>query len=690
MLVDLGRSVLAILAINLALGAGCASAPAPLPGEPPRAGDDAVRLAAELPPRGDRCVVSRPGLVAERRLALIRAASQGDWLAWSRKPRVAAYASASATLPDGRRATVTLLRFATPIAGARQALRAALPLRVRFEDERCSLDACDLPIARVLDDRTVRIERRTFPAASGDSPCLRAALDHPSAIEITMEGAGCAERARAAPCWSRRLTFAEREGLVVRHELVMADAEAARNAREALAGVLAPVRAAGWTATALEQRGATVIRVDRALWDDLEIALEDERIEREAYARRRREARLVDAARVDVTRLSAVRQQVRLREARLARVRGEAQMIEARELVTLLDRAFAQHPTELDLAERALRLRLDVLGDPEGAEALASRVRASGVAPREPWDTLLRETRIAALAARPADAEALARAVGALVESAIAPEAIAGAVAQDLAGAYAAGVPYELVESAYVYARTLTARGPRVTSRVGSGAGAPLAALPATLALLAGAPSALSVFVVVRGTPTDGQRALRAEREELATIVRFDALQAGPGFAGSAGSLEGLLHLGALLERALDPGPIVLDVAVVSLADPRRELRIRIEGRLGGGRVQIERADAWTARLAWPRVERYLADPLAAMGTRVFPPAELVIRAESEEEAARLSAVGDAAAGGARCAARGIEIRCAPPPEGDARAALLRIARAALAGGAAAESARER
>nr|MDQ3035800.1 hypothetical protein [Myxococcota bacterium] len=114
-----------------------------------------------------------------------------------------------------------------------------------------------------------------------------------------------------------------------------------------------------------------------------------------------------------------------------------------------------------------------------------------------------------------------------------------------------------------------------------------------------------------------------------------------------------------------------------SLSAPGLERSLRIQGELGVGRMTIARADAWTARHDWARVERYLADPLASLGTRVFPPPELVVRATSEEEAVRLAAIGDDPPQ-ARCEAVGVEIRCAPRSDSDVRGSLRRIARAAL------------
>jgi hypothetical protein len=339
----------------------------------------------------------------------------------------------------------------------------------------------------------------------------------------------------------------------------------------------------------------------------------------------------------------------------------------------LLDRAFDGHPTELDLAERAVPIRLEELDDAEGALSLVERVRAEGMAPHEPWDALAREARIAVVAKRPDDREVLEGAAEALIAAGIAKPESARAVARDLAGAVAAGVPYGLAESTWVHARRL-ASGPATSVRAAPGSGVPLAVLPAVLSVLAGEQGPASVFVVIRGQPSGTERARRSEWGDLVHIVRLDALSGGPGFAGSAGTLEALLELGALLESAMEPGPIAVDVSITSLSDTHIERTIRIAGELGFSRLRIDVGDAWTARLDWRRVERYLAEPLHASGIRIFPAPEVVIRAESEEEAERLAGIGSAAPG-SRCTARGVEIRCIPTPDGDARGSLFRIAR---------------
>jgi hypothetical protein len=147
-------------------------------------------------------------------------------------------------------------------------------------------------------------------------------------------------------------------------------------------------------------------------------------------------------------------------------------------------------------------------------------------------------------------------------------------------------------------------------------------------------------------------------------------------FAGSGADLPGLLRLGAGFAALVAPGALTIDVTLTSL-DGAPLAHTRIEGTLANGRVHIERADAATARRPWGRIERYLADPLHALGPRTFPAPDLIVVAADEGDALRLARVGQGQ-GGARCLARGVEIRCAPGEAEPPLAALRAIARAAL------------
>lgn len=672
--------------------------------------DDAFELALLLPPDAERCTVARPARLADRRRPLILRASQGDALAWARQPRVVAYASSHHEDPaTGARRTTTLVRLSEPHADAQRIaeLRDALPLRVRFEGEPCEREECRRPLATLLDPRTLRIERgdpgdRAGRARRADSACVALAIAWPAAIELDAERRECpsASGERTEQCWQRRILVASDDGIDERVEISLGDEDAAARELallEAMPGVQGGI--------AIDRRGATVVRTRALSWTELELILEDERIEREAYARREEARRLAPVDRVDVSHPGAVRAQARLREERMAALRGAARRAAAEEILALLARGYERHPSEVDLAERLVRIALDELDDDAAALRTIETALASGLASPEAWRRLRREARVAALARAPEDPSALDAAAARLLEDGIATEREeARRAARDLAAARAVGVPardrvaYEIVEAAWAEARALVARSPRLTS-LPPGAGAPISSLPATLAWLAeqdGEVGPLSVFVVARGAGHPTARAGGAERSEDVALVRVDGAageRSGSGsggalaiaVAGSAASIDGLLRLGALLEMALAPGPVVIDVSVASISSPGAPRTLRLEGEAGIARVRIERADAWTARHDWGRVERYLAEPLRALAGRVFPPPTLVVRATSEEEARELARVGDDPPA-SRCVARGAEVHCEPRPDADARGSLRRIARAALARGRAADA----
>lgn len=632
--------------------------------------DDAVSLAAMLPARSDRCLVARPGLLSDRQRSLYLHATDAEVLAWSGAPRVAAYASARAVAADGS-ARITIVRLAEPLATAREALRTALPLRVRFEDEACHADECDLPIAQLLDERTIRFARGVLAPITRGSPCLDLAIAHPRAIEVSVEERHCDSVSEGA-CLDRRIVEAGAAGIRVRQQLRLSNEERARILAEALAeheGALSSV----------QQRGATVTRIAEQSWDALQLRLEDERIDRMAIERRARARRRLPIERVDMSRPSVIRQQVRLREEALARARGaEARRSIAEDLGQLLARAIESQPDELELASQLVRLRLDELEDAEGARLVAEAAldRADD---RTPWELLVREARIAVAARVPEDEVALASAAEALVAAGIVgDDAMARAAVRDLAAIRAAGIAYEVAESSWAHAREVLA-APIALSSAPRGSAISLAALPATFAWLAaleGISGPFSAFVAVRFEASDVAHAPRVDRTEEAFLLRFDGLGEQRVLAGHAASDDALLRLGTSLESALMSGEVTIDVTLNSLASSAR-LEARLAGALVNGRLRIDRADARTAARPWPRIDRYLAEPLHVLGARLFPPPDLVVIALEEAEAQRLVTVADGR-GDARCAARGIEVRCSARSDRAPFEALRAIARTAL------------
>jgi hypothetical protein len=667
-----GARVAAAWAVAV-VAASCGGTPL-APASQAEPADPAVALALALP-HGDRCVVARPSRVADRRRSLIVPLVEDHAHVWARSPRIVAYASSSSETDQGSIAGVTMLRLAEPVGPRADDLRSVLPwTRVRVDGEPCRADDCALPVARRIDEHTIRIERGAVRSMSDrESPCVALALDHPSAIDLAAQVLPCPSGELA--CARRRVLELAGDGLVLRDDMLYEDARQAA----ALASAFRDHGDVDGVDAEIEVRGATVTMLHRMVWDDLELAAEDRRIERDALTRRDAWRALVPVDEIDVSRLRYVVQQARLRDDQIARFHGDRRLEVARELDALLSRARDAHPDEPDLGARLTRLRLDVLGDPRGAISVIDEVIARSGRSDDRL-RLRREAYVAASARASSDHDALERATDVLLDGGIAPDRDAArAAARDFARLLLGGVAYEVAESAWMEARATLGRAiPLATCAAGSGA--PTGSLPATLATLAelgGDRGPFSVFVVARRARDDAPPAAHAPSSAAPVLLRFDHAGDAPLLAGSAASVDALLQLGAQLEAELARGPYTIDVVLVSLSSPDVRRHARLVGEAGLARLRIDRADAWSARQDWPRVERYLAEPLRTLGARVFPPAELVVIAESEEEAARLAQVG-ADPPDTRCVARGVEIRCAPRPDADARGSLRRIAHAAL------------
>ncbi|MCZ7683488.1 MAG: hypothetical protein M5U28_33765 [Sandaracinaceae bacterium] len=635
--------------------------------------DDAVELAALLPDEVERCVVVRPGLVPDRRRSLVLLPSLAEPSAWAPDLRPIAYAMATATGEGGRRAQRSYYRFADD---ARERARAILA--VRWLDEPCEDVSCRLPVARWLDERTLEVARYEWPRrplGTSSAACVQLARARPDAVELAVERAthlGWVPLSAPRPSsWTLRV---EGGSLVTRREIALEDAVQARILEARLSA------RASWAEPALVPLGPSRRRIERDAelvtvvesrrWEELELAVEDDRLEQRASALREMRGEPVPIARVRVDDVGAVRHQVRLRRAGLPQLPLEERAAAAEELATLLERAWAAHPSELAFARTLARLSLDLLAAPERALRVADEVLARGIADDpEAWRTLRRE----ALAMT--GAEELARA---LAEDGIAPAA----------------------EAARARRRPARARRARRLVRVGRGRVAHQPAAPRRPRAAAGRGCAPPVRGSARragrvGAPR-GRRAARhgADRgahgglergprhRRLATRgrggagrrrkhhLRRRARRSGPrGAAPPERGARRRGRLGAARDRHLHARPRGAELG-----------SLRAAGVLAGGAFVIQRADPELASAPWPLVTRYLAQPLAELPLALFPPPTLTIRAESPELAAELRRAAEERDPGA-CRAAGPVLRCRRPgrPE-ELGEVLLRVAAARARG----------
>lgn len=659
-----------LVAATLAVAiAACGSARAPGTSRPRPRPDDAVELAALLPDDVERCVVVRPGLVPDRRRSLVLLPSLAEPSAWAPDLRPIAYAMATATGEGGRRAQRSYYRFADD---ARERARTILP--VRWLDEPCEDLACRLPVARWIDERTLEVARYEWPRGSlgtSSAACVQLARERSDAVELAVERAthvGWVPLSSPRPSrWTLRV---DRGSLVTRREIALEDAVQARILEARL------LSRASWVEPALVPLGPSRRRVDRdgelvaivesRLWEELELAVEDDRLERRASATREIRGEPVPIGRVRVDDAGAVRHQVRLRRARLPQLAPEERAAAAEELANLLERAWAAHPSELSFAGTLVRLSLDLLAAPERALRVTDEILARGIADHpESWRTLRREA-----LAMIGEGE-LARA---LAEDGVANAAEAARAAADLRALVEHGVSFEWAEGAWRTSRQLLdGRAPRrpVDARLPfEGA---LGALVGW-ARLGDVERHATVQIAVRTAAASEARAIGDARPELVAVRAADG---GTVYVGAlaAPDLVALRRLNAALAGAVGSG--ALEIAISLRAPEGAELAtLRAAGVLAGEDFVIQRADPDLAAAPWPLVTRYLAQPLAELPTALFPPPTLTIRAESAELAAELRRAAEERDPGA-CGAAGPVLRCRRPghPE-QLGEVLLRIAAA--------------
>ena len=134
-------------------------------------------------------------------------------------------------------------------------------------------------------------------------------------------------------------------------------------------------------------------------WEEIELALEDERIERSALLHQRRLREPAPLPQVRLSNLAVVREQVRLRRARLQSeaLPSRQREAEAVELGVLLERALARHPRQPELAQSLFELWVGPLDRPQQAAELAGRWLLRDRRQVEAWSIRRRQARCDAL-----------------------------------------------------------------------------------------------------------------------------------------------------------------------------------------------------------------------------------------------------------------------------------------------------
>jgi len=574
---------------------------------------------------------------------------------------VIAHARAEATLEDGRRALRSYFRFGGGVPDARRRTRT---FGVRWPGEACSGIACRRPVARWVDEHTLEVSRYEWPErglAIATDACVRLARSE-RAIEVGVRSSGPLTLDSHGGLQLERALVAGARGLEIRHVVPfrnVEDAERGANELREASPVWASLEPLSTGERTVSVAGSRVRLVEFHSWTDLEMVREDERLRVAAAVRLRERAVPVALEETDVRRLAVVRHQVRVRRAALAREAGPGRREMAMELATLLERAFAEHPSELWIAERLARVELDELRRPERAAALVRRVLAS-TAPADLrlWGVLARE----ALAGQGASglAEALLDAEIASSEA----DALRGA--EDLIRLRADGLSYEWAEGAWLLSRSLPAPLPMARARGRLSRGGVVSALLA-LARFGGTGDANTVQFAVLTAEQLSAGVVGASRPEL-VVVR--APRGGSIIVAAIGGVS-LIEANRLARRVdamIGAGPISI---IVQLSQPggAAGLRHRLDGTMQTQGFDLRRASRSISGVDFDDVQRYLAQPLSELSPALFPPPQLTVRAQSPEEAELMARA--ASAFQSRCEAAGPMFRCSAPGQPDALGELL-------------------
>lgn len=652
-------------------------------------GDVGTELAAALPVGANRCAVARPHLLPQARRSLFVRLSQSDPLPWVASAPVAAFASADRVAPDGRRSSVALVRTTADPATVRRWIEQHAPLRIRFDARSPGVDGTRAFAARFIDRDTLRLQLGAWPVTDSDGPgaearCVELARRFPDAAEVASRHGEVVVLGAAAhlPRRTDVVVVADVSAVTLTRYVHMTSAQQAEDRRLELAdiepftfsmmGDLYPERI-----DHVRQRHVLSSRM-RIRWEDLVLAAQDQRRMAAALVEDERRREPQQPGEVDVTNLAVAHEQIALWTQRVASSRGALRRASAARLRALLERTVAAHPAELELSRQLARVLIDELDDGEAAVVVVDRVLSRQPADPEGWRVLRRE----AFAAR--GVEPLAPV---LEEDGLVPRGDARRAAADLVALRRQGVDYEFAEGVWVAAQVVEARADRLRMRDVASARLPLDSYMETLAELAdiasGREGPAALYVLARGERSTHHLLWNPDTSPVVEV----------GDAGGDRRLVGVASTGDARVRAMGRslsdgfvlGPIELAVFVVPIggSPSRPELVLRLGGTLEVDALVLERASGGAARVDWREVARLLAEPLAALEPRVFPPPELEMSLANEREGRRLDELA-MAHGAVHCTRTDHRIRCTSSPEAPsaAREVLRRFVRERLAGAA--------
>lgn len=644
-----GHAAFWVLAL-IGCGSGAAEVRAP---EPSR--DPALELARALPAGADRCAVTRPAGMSAVRRGLVRPLSQAGPVAWLPRVPVVAHAGVERSGPDGRTASVTLLRVHGDRDAVRKRLEAELRVRLSWDEASCRGPGCTALRASFADDRTVRIEQGTWPTEAPPGVterCAVLAAEHPDALEVTSRRGELVVES-LEDLVPRRLESVVRRrpgGLeLVRRRWMTTPEWAERARRLELSADEAPGVAGLATERWSERRGRLVVSTYRFDFEDLFLAFEDARRLRRARTAVARRAFVVPADRVNVADLDEVRRQVSLRFAALERAGPAARQELAETLGRLLERATAAHPEARDLHRWLVRLALDELDEPREAEAVVEAVLGRGEGEREKWRLLRREARAAQ------SAERLSEAL--LEDGRVATADRARRAARDLVALRRRGVDYAWAEGAMDVAVAFERDRPLDVHRVDPPVHLPLASVLPTLVTLVhlGSDSADAIYFGLRSA---------SRADPVGDDPACMPFQGGRGTSRCVGGVhDGVdaraVEVGRRLAEQVGQGALSIAMASVSSdgRDPQPRRVLQVEGRVEDDAFVVTDASGDMRSAQWERTRRYLAEPLAGLAPRLFPAPELRIEAARSAHARQiLQRAADLP--GVECRARQRAVRC--------------------------------
>lgn len=637
--------------------------------------DAAAQLAALLPGGASACGVARVASVSERRRPLLSELAEQPF-AWEAGFPATALAHASRRDHAGHEVELVLARV-DDVSAAKRWLVDDARVRIRWVDEDPCATAsreCRRWHARALDARTVLIARGAWPSEQARGVARRCTeLTHRRgdavAVTVRRQGLGVVVDDLSTPFDAPgidRVVVTSLEGGGVRwEEQLSVPTELPLEVLEVLLETRENSRAAVTALAAYRRTRRTpegITTAARVRFEDLELAREDAERMRNARmaAERARDPLPVDS--VDVTDRALLDRQLTLRRARAERADAGAAREQTVAMRTLLERAVEAHPDDAELVGALVRL-LTELGEGEEAARRASRMLDAAIGDPEHW----RQWRRRALAQVGPDALR-----DALREDGVARGPDAAAAAEMLVGHVAR---YEAAEAAWIASRTFARVGPR-PARIAP-TPLPAEACFETLLTAMGIEGlARSLHVLIR---TDAPLASRVEGPAEAPLVSWPETRRGVRVGASTLTApDGLRAFGVELVRGLPEGArFELTIAILPFGgDPARpDATLRARGRVGGGSIIVDAIATAPARvLRWERVPRYLAEPLAQLEARLFPPPDLEVEFDTEAEVETLLERARAEDAALDCVSRGLRVRCQTTPDRDvARRAWARV-----------------